>query len=296
MEPNDKGHLTCLRDACGPRCIADEPRCLVRLISEHPVELSDGAVLKLWHYRVAGGERDNFHVHGWAQLDWSPTGVLTVDVDDRSWVVPPTVAFWVPAARRHAVGASRAADLRHVTFYPRCDDRLSSAPFDDPVPVAMTPLMIELLNRLTEPSLDRGMRGRIGEVFVDTMTPATEATFELRLPRDERAAAIARHLLDDPADDRSLAEWGRVVGASRRTLVRLFRSETSLTFTEWRTRCRIRSALPRLSVGASVSEVAYSAGYENVSAFVVAFRRTTGVTPGDYRRQVSPDARQAAPR
>lgn len=260
----------------------------MQLISEHPVDLADGAVLKLWHYRVAGGERDDAHAHDWAQLDWSPTGVLTVDVDDRSWVVPPTVAFWVPAGRRHAVGASRVADLRHVTFYPRRDDRLSGAPFDQPIPIAMTSLMTELLDRLTEPSLTRAVRGRLGEVFVDAMTPALGSTFELRLPRDERAAAIARHLLDDPTDDRSLVEWGRTVGASRRTLVRLFRTETSLTFTEWRTRCRIRAALPQLSVGHSVSEVAYRAGYRNVSAFVAAFRRTTGITPGDYRRQVGP--------
>lgn len=267
----------------------------MRLISEHPVALDDGAVLKLWHYRVASGERDDAHTHEWAQLDWSPTGVLTVDVDDGSWVVPPTVAFWVPAGRRHAVGASRAADLRHVTFYPRRDDRLSSTPFDEVIPVAMTPLMVEVLNRLTEPSLTRAVRGRLGEVFVDSMSPARESTFELRLPRDERAAAIARRLLDDPTDDRSLVEWGRTVGASRRTLVRLFRSETSLTFTEWRTRCRIRAALPQLSVGDSVSAVAHRAGYQNVSAFVAAFRRTIGITPGDYRRQVGPRPPDGSP-
>lgn len=259
------------------------------LIGEHPVDLSDGAVLKLWHYRVAEGERDTAHVHEWPQLDWSPTGVLTVDVDDSSWIVPPTVAFWIPGDMCHAVGASRAANLRHVTFYPSDDDRLTAAPFDQPLAVGMTPLMIELLNRLAEPELTRQMRGRIGEVFVDAMAPARHSTFRLPLPTDDRAVAVARHLMRHPTDNRSLAEWGRAVGASRRTLVRLFTSETGVTFVQWRILCRMQCALPLLAVGRPVNTTAHLVGYHNVSAFIAAFRRTLGVTPRAYQLDVTPE-------
>lgn len=266
----------------------------MKLIGEHPVDLADGAVLKLWHYRVADGERDAEHVHDWAQLDWSPTGVLTVDVDDSSWIVPPSVAFWIPAGVCHAVGASRAASLRHVTFYPSSDVRLTEPPFDEPLAVGMTPLMIELLNRLVDPGLTRQMRGRIGEVFVDSMVPARHSTFRLPLPSDDRAAAIARRLMEQPTDDRSLTDWGRSVGASRRTLVRLFTAETGMTFVQWRTMCRIQCALPLLAAGRSVGATAHLVGYHNVSAFIAAFRRTIGLTPRAYQLDVTPTSDRRA--
>jgi AraC-like DNA-binding protein len=38
-----------------------------------------------------------------------------------------------------------------------------------------------------------------------------------------------------------------------------------------------------LAAGKPVSNVARAVGYENPSAFVAAFRRETGATPGTYR-------------
>jgi AraC-like DNA-binding protein len=48
------------------------------------------------------------------------------------------------------------------------------------------------------------------------------------------------------------------------------------------TRLRIASALPRLAAGRPVSRVAAEVGYATPSAFVAAFRRTVGSTPGRY--------------
>jgi AraC-like DNA-binding protein len=42
------------------------------------------------------------------------------------------------------------------------------------------------------------------------------------------------------------------------------------------------AALSRLATGASVTRVAHDIGYGSTSAFVVAFRRATGTTPGAY--------------
>jgi AraC-like DNA-binding protein len=87
---------------------------------------------------------------------------------------------------------------------------------------------------------------------------------------------------DNPADQRTLAEWGRTVGASERTLARAFVTGTGLPFGRWRTLLRIQSALPLLAAGDPVSRVAPRVGYETASAFVAAFRRETGLTPSAY--------------
>jgi AraC-like DNA-binding protein len=53
-------------------------------------------------------------------------------------------------------------------------------------------------------------------------------------------------------------------------------------FGRWRTLARLAAALPLLAAGKPVGNVARAVGYENPSAFVAAFRRETGATPGTY--------------
>ncbi|WP_373321496.1 helix-turn-helix domain-containing protein [Acetobacter indonesiensis] len=45
---------------------------------------------------------------------------------------------------------------------------------------------------------------------------------------------------------------------------------------------RCLRAMEHLSEGASVTDVAFDVGYDNVSAFIAMFRRVTGMTPGQF--------------
>src|SRR5262249_37685580 len=82
----------------------------------------------------------------------------------------------------------------------------------------------------------------------------------------------------------SAAEAARRAGASKRTLERLFRSETHMTLGRWRQRLRFVQALRLLAGGQAVTAVAAEVGYQSPSAFVSAFRRQLGTTPGRYFR------------
>ena len=104
----------------------------------------------------------------------------------------------------------------------------------------------------------------------------------LPLPEDLRLRRITQALLDNPADPRDLADWAKVVGASKRTLVRLFPKQTGMTFRQWRQQRRLLRALELLTAGASVTSVALEVGYENTSAFIAMFRRCLGTTPLQY--------------
>jgi AraC-like DNA-binding protein len=106
-----------------------------------------------------------------------------------------------------------------------------------------------------------------------------ERPLDLPMPRDARALRIARALLDDSSIDLDLDRWAEQAGASRRTLARLFRSETGLGFAEWRARLRAVDGLARLSDGASVGETAVSVGYASPSAFSAMIHRTLGSPP-----------------
>lgn len=90
-------------------------------------------------------------------------------------------------------------------------------------------------------------------------------------------------LYEKPADKASLAELGKTIGASTRTLSRLFRNELGMTFYEWRTQLRIYHALVLLADGHDTTQTAYACGWANPSGFIAAFTDIIGTTPGRYR-------------
>ena len=98
--------------------------------------------------------------------------------------------------------------------------------------------------------------------------------------------AVCDILHADPGDTRTLAELGRKVGASDRSLSRLFRQDLGMTFPQWRTQLRLHRALVLLAQGAPVTTVAHQCGWSSASAFIEVFRRSFGHTPGTSARAV----------
>jgi AraC-like DNA-binding protein len=142
-------------------------------------------------------------------------------------------------------------------------------------------LLTELIGYLGG-ELTAARRARAEALLSDLLAPIPVTALDVRFPDDPVAGPVARALRDTPADQRTLAEWGRAVGASERTLARAFVAGTGLPFGQWRTQLRIQSALPLLAAGEAAGRVAVRVGYETPSAFVAAFRRLTGVTPAAY--------------
>jgi AraC-like DNA-binding protein len=80
----------------------------------------------------------------------------------------------------------------------------------------------------------------------------------------------------------------RECGASKRTIQRLFREETKMTFSRWRQQLRLVHAMQRLASGEKVTAAALDAGYNSTSAFISMFRKQLGKTPARYL-QASPE-------
>ena len=154
----------------------------------------------------------------------------------------------------------------------------------EPTPVSASPLLAELIDYLADPDLEADRRAHAEAVLVDLLHPVAMTTIEVRMPVDDRASKVADAIAADPADGRTLAEWGHDVGASERTLARAFLAETGVSFGRWRTLLRVQTALAALAQGEPVGNVARHVGYDSDSAFVQAFRRETGVTPAAYFR------------
>jgi AraC-like DNA-binding protein/quercetin dioxygenase-like cupin family protein len=252
------GHDYCAADAIGP----------------------DAAVVVATFPMPAGLVFD-WHTHVDHQLAWAASGVLTVRTHGSAWVLPPTRALWIPAGLRHETLSPATATMRSAYVRPaRC-----SIGWTEPTPVSASALLAELIGYLEDPALDGLRRANAEAVLVDTLRPVAMTTIEVRMPADDRARQVAERISANPADGRTLAEWGRAVGASERTLARAFLADTGVSFGRWRTLLRVQAALTALADGEPVGNVARRVGYDSDSAFVQAFRRETGVTPAAYFRQ-----------
>ena len=150
------------------------------------------------------------------------------------------------------------------------------------MPVAVDVLLVALAEHLARTDLSAPARRRAEGVVMDGLRTLPDAPIDLPDPVDDRALAVATALHADPADARGLDAHAAAAGSSRRTLSRLFVRDTGLTFESWRTRLRLRAGLIRLAEGAPVSRAAHEVGYSTASAFLAAFRRVTGTTPGRY--------------
>ncbi|MFI2238177.1 AraC family transcriptional regulator [Streptomyces chrestomyceticus] len=227
---------------------------------------------------VADGQWYGRHWHTTHQLAWAEKGVIAVRARGSTWVLPPTMALWIPAGIEHATGATGPVEGHSLYYVPdRCPVR-----WTEPTVVGVSPLLRELIGYLADDGLSACARERAEAVVLDQLRPVSVATVLAPLPRDDRARRVAHALRRCPADDRTLAEWGAEVGASARTLARAFAAETGMPFGQWRTRARLQSAMPLLAGGATVAAVACRVGYASPSAFVAAFRRVVGVPPGTY--------------
>ncbi|MGI5125412.1 AraC family transcriptional regulator [Pseudonocardia sp. CA-107938] len=241
-----------------------------------PAPIGPADVIVVGRLALAAGQWYPAHSHGEHQLVWAARGAVGVRTGDGTFVLPTSLALWVPAGVEHATGAVDALDLRGIYLAPeRCP-----VTWTEPTVVAVSPLLRELLEHLASPGA--AGRAEAEALAVQLLEPVRTATVRVPWPRDDRARAVADALDADPADQRTLAAWGRTVGASARTLARIWLAETGTSFARWRTQLRLQAALPRLVAGVPVAVVARAVGYETPSAFVAAFRRTTGVTPGSY--------------
>jgi AraC-like DNA-binding protein/quercetin dioxygenase-like cupin family protein len=227
---------------------------------------------------LAAHDGFGWHDHPKHQLAWVSTGVLVMAVGTTKWVLPKSRALLIPAGVRHSVATVGATTM--LSLY--LDPAQSPVPWTQPAVVDASPLLSSLGAHLILAELPAPARARAEAVMWDLLTPTPVTVLATPLPSDDRAGRVADALQADVTDDRTLADWGREVGASARTLARLFSTETGMGFQQWRTRTRLAAALPLLASGCSVTTVARRVGYESPSAFVAAFHREIGTTPADY--------------
>jgi AraC-like DNA-binding protein len=244
--------------------------------------IGDGFLVRSLASTFRSGGEIARHDHPWGQFVYATSGVMRVGTTERAWLIPACRAIWLPPKLPHAIAMKGEVALR--TLY--IDPDLARALPHQELALGVTPLLREVILHVVKigmlhPSQPR--QSRLADLLIDLLTEAEREDFSLALPEDRAALAMAHHLLDAPAARGDLTAAARTAGASLRTLQRRFPAQTGLTLEAWRRKARLIHALGALSAGAPVTVAALECGYDSLSAFITAFRRHFGQTPGRYR-------------
>ena len=243
---------------------------------------SDGFDVRSLALTMQPGARLAPHRHPWAQLVFASCGVMRVFTAAETWLTPATTAIWLPAGVEHGIEIQSAVAMRTLYVAPHRAETLPS----DPATLGVAPLLREVILHIVRLGMleaERPEHDRLTGVLVDLLGEARREDLRLPLPADTRAHALALRLQETPSGTEALARLAAGSGASLRTLQRIFPRETGLTLEAWRQKARLIHSVGRLASGASVTLAAMDSGYQNVGAFIVAFSRQFGTTPGRYR-------------
>ena len=232
-------------------------------------------------HNYAAGHRIPLHFHDRDQLVYASSGVMTVPTGDGTWVVPTNRAVWIPKGVPHTISMSGTVAMR--TLYLKA--RLAKSMPRECCVVNVPPLLSELImHACTCGSLSSRVAAHrhLTDVIVDQFRAIQTVPLQLPTLADPRARRLAELLNADPGNRQSLARVCKTVGASGRTVERLFQEETGMTLGKWRQQLRLMQAMRLLGEGAKVTHAALEAGYSTPSAFIAAFRKSLGTTPAAY--------------
>ena len=218
------------------------------------------------------------HRHDWGQLTYSLSGVLRVTTPGASWIVPPLRAIWIAPGVLHEIAVLEKAQLRPLNIL------VERAPFaDDECKVLeVSVLLRELIVALGQEDQAGRREELLTELILDELAGAVTRPIRVPLPTDKRLCALCEALVADPASNQTLAHWAPLVGASERTLTRLFERELGMSFGQWRQQVRLAHAAPLIARGMPLSQVAEHLGYASQSAFSAMFKKTFGSSPSAF--------------
>lgn len=236
------------------------------------------------NWTVNDPHRVSPHHHPRAQILYILSGVFNVETPLGNWIVPAGQAMWIPPYVEHDVYSNNAVHA-YILFI---DESFTPGLPQECVTVKVSPLLTELFHKLVKYGnhyVTDGKEARLVSVMLDELAEMETSSLFLPMAKDKRLKNIIDILLENSSEKTGLDTLSKMVGASERTISRLFVKETGMTFSEWRKKYLLLKAIEKLDSGQSTTSVALDLGYSSASAFIAMFRRTLGCSPTRYLQE-----------
>ncbi|GMQ48167.1 AraC family transcriptional regulator [Vibrio sp. 10N] len=229
---------------------------------------------------TVGTHDSGMHHHQKNQLLFAASGCMSISLDGAMCILPPTRAAWIPAGVEHYAKMSNVVAYRSLYF----DAKLCADLPDSVTVFSINPLLRALIERMAFWEWDRPQAEQMNmtALFFEELRAAPKEALALPLPSDRRLQRWLEGVIGDQYLPQPLNQVAASVGASAKTVTRIFTKETGMPYQSWRQQWRLLMAIQSLSEGNSVADTAAALEFSSDSAFVAFFRQQTGETPGKY--------------
>jgi AraC-like DNA-binding protein len=208
-------------------------------------------------------------------------GVIAIITEQGRHLVPPEQAIWLPHSIGYQIVAATSAEIICYSLHQATRYDLSNKT----TVLAVDDFLKKMINEsITEQVMSFGEPAfyHLSHLLLNRLKLAIPLSLFLPALKDERLMAITSRQQKFPALKTDLNAWGKFVHASPRTLSRLFKNETGMTYSQWKQIMLIHIAIIQLSLGQSITVIAKNLGYESSSAFIYMFKKHMHVTPSHY--------------
>ena len=212
---------------------------------------------------------------------YSNDGVVAVIIECGRYLLPPKQAIWLSAKTPFQIIATTQAQLSYFFFKNYEEDLVLEATKLLRVNTFLNQLILEAIDLHQQENQPQSYH-LILQIILERIGEAEGIALLLPAVKDQRLIAMTSRQQKFPALKTDLVGWGKFVNASPRTLSRVFKKETGLTYSEWKQMLAIHIAIIELYLGESIAVIAKNLGYESSSAFIFMFKKQMKVTPSHF--------------
>ncbi|MBL3655862.1 helix-turn-helix domain-containing protein [Fulvivirga sediminis] len=237
-------------------------------------------------------EKLPMHQHTKHQLSYVEGGVAFLNTLEKSYFLPARHFLWIPAGVKHNVTSRTSVKMVHNVYIPTslfpAEHVLSQNGGIYPV----TNLLMEMIYYTEQWNGEIAKQDReqfeFLNVFKNVVLDVAKIPFPLVLPTtdNEGLREVLKYIhlnIDQPL---YLNEVAKRFGYSSRSLSRLFKKHMDTSFLQYVKLTRIVRGMEKLlKTDQSISEIAYSCGYNSLSSFSFTFHQVAHMSPAEFRKQ-----------
>ncbi|WP_076587999.1 AraC family transcriptional regulator [Vibrio ostreicida] len=231
-----------------------------------------------------GMHDSGMHQHRKGQLLFAPQGCMSFALNNAICILPPTKAVWIPPSTQHRAKMTNTVAYRSLYF--DCSDFKYP---NDIIIIEVNALLKALIDKIALWSWDKPeheMKNTIA-LFWEEFYAAKRHSFQIPLPANRRFKQFREQLMNDTFLVPSLTSFADSVGASTKTVTRLFKTETGMSYQDWKQQWRLLKGIELLSRDLQVNDVSHWLGFSSDSAFIAFFKKQTGQTPLSFMKNHS---------
>jgi AraC-like DNA-binding protein/mannose-6-phosphate isomerase-like protein (cupin superfamily) len=237
--------------------------------------------------------RYDWHAHERHQLMYAFSGTLRLEAEAGIYLLPPQRAAWIPAGVRHRTTLHNVLS-GSVFFAPKLVPAEQTAVRIIPA----APLVREMVQYALRWPPDREPDDGLAAAFFKTLGLLClewikeEVPFRLPAAKSRQIASAIEYTLQNLAEATIEGAAG-AAALSPRQFRRRFQAECAIGWRQFHHQAQMLRAMELLvSPQATVTDVAYTVGFNSLSAFAKSFSRFTGQSPKEFRRSGNADLRK----